>query len=155
MLDDVPEPRLLVEGDVGDLFATVSGERYVDHRHAVATAGIEADRVLYQASEACQVLGAPWRTSGVAGGRVDLDLVVHHHRHRQAGHAPLLLTGVADGTVQLEVLGALLALVRRVRREHRLAGGRVHDLLAVGIHQRLARLYGRGRGSGTTGGLRC
>ncbi|MNK96902.1 hypothetical protein D3C87_1172130 [compost metagenome] len=61
---------------------------------------------------------------------------------------------MADGTVEFEVLGRLLTLVRRVRREHRLTGGRVHDLLAIGIDQRLAWLHHAGRRGGATGGLR-
>ncbi|MNQ78456.1 hypothetical protein D3C85_933660 [compost metagenome] len=62
---------------------------------------------------------------------------------------------MADGAVKLEVLGRLLALVRRVRGQHRLTGGRVHDLLAVGIEQRLAGLHHTGRSRRATGGLRC
>ena len=42
----------------------------------------------------------------------------------------------------------MLALVGRIRGEHRLAGGRIHDLLTVGIDQRLTSRYRTG-GSGS------
>src|SRR5450830_87430 len=154
LLDHIPEPGLRVERDIGDHFPALGGERYVDHADAVAATGLETDGVLDQAGEARQFVGAPRRTGGLAIGRVDLDLVVDHHRHRQTGHATLLLLGVADGAIQFEVLGRLLTLVRRIRRQHRLARGRVHDLLAVGIEQRLARGDGTGRSRGAAGGLR-
>ncbi|MNE23098.1 hypothetical protein D3C77_525240 [compost metagenome] len=66
-----------------------------------------------------------------------------------------MLTGMADGAIQLEVLRRLQALVRRIRRKHRLAGRRIHDLLTVGIEQRLTWLDGRCGGLRATGGLRC
>src|SRR3989344_7577539 len=154
LLDDVPEPRLGVERHIGNHFTALGGERHVDHADAVATTGIEADRVLHQAGETGQLIGAPRRTGDLTVGRVDLDLVIDHHRDRQAIQSPLLLLGVADGAVELEVLGRLLALVRRIRCEHWLAGGRIHDLLAVGIEQWLAWLHHAGRRRGATGGLR-
>src|SRR3546814_16998312 len=79
---------------------------------------------LHQASEARQFGGAPRGTAGFAIGRVDLDLIVHHHRDRQAIQTALLLLGVADGTIKLEVLGRLLTIVGRVRRQHGLTGDR-------------------------------
>ncbi len=150
LLDDVPEPRLRVERNAVDLFGLGRGERRVDHADAVAAAGVVAHRILYQAGEARQFVGAPGLVADLAGLRVDLHLVVQHHRHRQSAQAPLLLLGVADRAVQFIVAGSLVALVGRVRRQLRLAGLRIDDGLAVGVLQRLARrdVVGRRAGGG-------
>ncbi len=119
-------------------FSAFAGERHVDHADAVAAAGVETDGILYQTRKASEIRRAPRSTGDFAIGRVGLDHVIDHYRDRKAGQTALLLLGVTDRTVQLEVLGRLHALVGRVWRQRRLAGCRVHDLLTIGIEQGLA-----------------
>src|SRR3546814_11315770 len=60
LLDHIPEPRLRVERYLFEgLTGAVGDERGVDHADAIAAAGIEAHRVLHQASEARQIIGVP------------------------------------------------------------------------------------------------
>src|SRR6202008_4280685 len=68
LLDDVPEPWLGVERNIGNHLTALGGERHVDYADTVTTAGIEADRVLNQTSEARQFICAPRRTGGFAVG---------------------------------------------------------------------------------------
>ena len=153
MFDDVPEPGLGVERNTQFFVAILRCERGVDHADTVTAAGIEAHRVLHQAGKARQFGGGPRHGADFASLGIDFGLVIQHHRHRQTFQPALLLLGVTDRTIQLEVAGRLLALVRWIRRQHRLAGGRIDDLRAIGVQQRLTCSDGRSRArcSGATG----
>src|SRR3990167_5694533 len=151
LLDHISEPRLCVERDINHLFAQFGGERRIDHADAVTPTGVKTYRVLYQAGKPRQVIAAPRHARGFARGCVDFHLIVHYHRYRQPAQAPLLLLGVADRTIQLEVACGLLAFVLWVRRQHGQTGGRIDDLGAIGIQQRLpgSNRPRHGRRSGT------
>src|SRR3990167_8454077 len=111
LLDDVPEPGLGVERNAKFFVAILRCERGVDHADTVTPAGIEAHGVLHQASKARQFSSSPRHGADFAGLGINFSLVIQHHSHRQAFQPALLLLGVTDRTIQLEVAGRLLALV--------------------------------------------